>query len=794
MKRKTTISLTIAALLGMAGMIYAANHIFFTPVIGPFGDGPIGVAASPTDLFATQYCSGDLKTIDCLGNVTVLTTIPGIPFGQCAERYMSVAPFESVNAGFTPRDVFISQGSNIFQFRPPVGPLTPFTMLPACGLEHTGITFDHVGTFANKMIVTCENGAVWTVDGTGAFTLLASLPNAEELGGPNVAPLTFGTYAGQLLVTNDQDAIHAVRNDGFVTLNAFTFPAIPHGPEAVLVVPANPCTFSCSGGTLFQAIENGGQFGGMTGLYKYPPTDFIGLAGDIIVPSEFGEGTNRLHWNGSSYDSFFFDNIPGAQFEGANFVDCDIPSPTPTATATATFTPTPTSTATFTPTSTATFTPTSTATFTPTSTATFTPTSTATFTPTPTASFTPTPTATATATPTFTPCNALSSCTPPYPFTSGNPRTSIAFNESGVLRAFRVTTTPDGCTPVMLQMFYNDEHAMTLGVRQTQIKTCAGITVTGVYPVSPMTMHPADHVDNPMTGATEAQGGVDPSGRPMPPELFITDLDVNPNPLGGDWQYGGTGITPDQVFGTWKAAVETLDQTVTPNVITVTPDADPAVNNWNLDGVCPGPDCPDPVPTPTPANEGYGAECRWNISSLNLTPGHHYRFYFIVHDGDQNKTGGDSGQACVFLTMPGSSPTPSPTPTASPTPTPTATASPGTMLVGTKAFANKTVSVSFFNGTGVSQLLTGLSITWPQATNGNLTKITENGTTIYNTSTGGGSLTTSTFLPNTTTARTTAAGTCDTVVFTFQNNVNTNPANYTGSLTFNPFGTVTIFP
>ena len=349
-------------------------------------------------------------------------------------------------------------------------------------------------------------------------------------------------------------------------------------------------------------------------------------------------------------------------------------------------------------------------------------------------------------------------------------------------------------------MFYSDEHALTLGVRQTQTKTCAGITVNSVCTVSPMMFHPADHVDNPMTGCTEAQGGVDPSGRPMAPEVFITDLDTYPgntNPLAGDWQFGGPGTPPDQVFGTWKAAVSTFDTTVSPNVITVTPDSDPASNGWNLDGVppCPGPNCPDPVPTPTPANQGYGAECRWNISSLGLTPGHHYRLYFIVHDGDQNKTGGDSGQACVFLTMPGSSPPPSPTPTASPTATPTATpfALPAGIIVGDQTFSGKNVTVKVFNNTGVSQTLTGLSISWPQGTNGNLKTIKFNGTTIFS-STGVPSPLTIPPPPllGTTAQRTIAAGACGTVVFGFQNNVSTNLADYSGSLTFSPFGSVPI--
>jgi hypothetical protein len=197
------------------------------------------------------------------------------------------------------------------------------------------------------------------------------------------------------------------------------------------------------------------------------------------------------------------------------------------------------------------------------------------------------------------------------------------------------------------------------------------------------------------------------------------------------------------------------------------------------------------LPSPIPANEGYGAEARWNISSLNLTPGHHYRFYFIVHDGDQNKTGGDVGQDCVFLTMPGTPPPPT-TPTPTPTPTATPTATPGQITVGTKTLSGKNVAVSVFNDTGVSQVLTGLSISWPQGTNGNLKTVKLGGTTIYSTSTAS-PLNTSSLL-GTTAQRTIPANSCGTVTFGFTNNVSTNAALYTGSLTFSPFGSVTIFP
>ena len=380
MRRRTTISLTIAALLSLSGMVYAANHVLFSFIVGTFSAGPIGVAGSPDSLFATQFCDPQLLSIDCVtGLPTPVTTIPGFPSAQCLERYMSVAPAVSVNAGFAPRDVYITQGNEIFKFTPPAGPLVSFTSLPACGNDHTGITFDHVGTFGNKMITSCENGTIWTVDGVGTSSLVATLPINIENEGPAVAPSPgFGPFGGQVLTTNDNDAVNAIRNDGFVTLNAFVTGA-GSGPESVQVIPQTLCTF-CANGSFFQAVEAGG-FGSFPGLYEYFPIDFAGLGGDILIPCEGNSQIVRIHFNGSSYDMFFFDAIIGGLLEGSGFIDCNVPSPTPTPTPTATFTPMPTATATFTPTATATFTPTPTATFTPTPTATSTPTPTPTPTP-----------------------------------------------------------------------------------------------------------------------------------------------------------------------------------------------------------------------------------------------------------------------------------------------------------------------------------------------------------------------------------------------------------------------------
>jgi len=361
------------------------------------------VAAAPADLIASEYCSfpGGSTRIDkvsCQGDFETIALIPTPGGGGCEELYMTIAPSQAANAGFTPRDYFVTSGPNIWQIRLP-NPPTLFAVIPdsGCSPDHTGITFDHegaLGQFAFDMIVTCKfSGGVWAVDGAGTVNAVGNFHSGGQIGeieSPAVVPRTFGPFGGKIWVADEEypntsttmlGAIHAMDENGNVTLGVVEW----HGAEAVLVIPQTPCTF-CSGGELFQAITLNEQ--GPYGIYQYFPASFEGLGGNVLVPSEAASGTALVQFDGTNYVTSVFDLIPGATFEGASFADCDVPTPTPTSTPAATVTPT----ATFTPTSTATLTPT--ATFTPTATAT----ATATFTPTPTATatatFTPTPTPT----------------------------------------------------------------------------------------------------------------------------------------------------------------------------------------------------------------------------------------------------------------------------------------------------------------------------------------------------------------------------------------------------------------
>jgi len=213
-----------------------------------------------------------------------------------------------------------------------------------------------------------------------------------------------------------------------------------------------------------------------------------------------------------------------------------------------------------------------------------------------------------------------------------------------VLRAFAPAIATGSSDTI--KVWYNDEHALTLGVRQIVVKTRTG-TATTNFAIAKLPSNPGS-ATNPAVGSTGTSGdlaGTDPTGRPLYPVLYITDITNNPNDTSGDWQFGGAGIPPNAVFGTWKGAVVTVDKTKTPATRTVTPDADPSKNDWKLGTGS------DKVPTGL-TDEGYGAEARWNVSSLGLKPGHYYRLEFMVHDGDQNKSGGDAGEACNTVLMP----------------------------------------------------------------------------------------------------------------------------------------------
>ena len=232
-------------------------------------------------------------------------------------------------------------------------------------------------------------------------------------------------------------------------------------------------------------------------------------------------------------------------------------------------------------------------------------------------------------------------CVLGYPDNSSNPRSSAVFNENEVLSAF-------GRGAGQIRAWYTDEHAMTLGVRQVFTDNKGAPDVTTNYTIALMTGNPSSATGSPVAYGSTLMSGegavVDATGRPLFPALFVTDLTVSgAASRAGDWQKGGTALAPNALYGTWKGAVMKVNKNVTPAVTTITPDADPAKNHNNVGagGVNPPAGVQD---------LGYSTEVAWNIANIpGYDPTHTYRLQFMVHDGDQNKTGGDVGQACINI-------------------------------------------------------------------------------------------------------------------------------------------------
>jgi hypothetical protein len=230
----------------------------------------------------------------------------------------------------------------------------------------------------------------------------------------------------------------------------------------------------------------------------------------------------------------------------------------------------------------------------------------------------------------------IGECQLNYPDNSHLPRSAVVFNESEVLRGFSIVGT--GANPGVAA-WYSDEHALLLGIEPPN--------VTDMYPTpEPPAIYDAAtktaRAHNPEVGSLTA---TDSKGRPLFPSAWVTKI-TPPNQTGrqGDWQQqndNSKAQPPQDLFGTWKHATQTTD---------IGSQNDPPANNT----FGPGADTP-----PSGLKyEKFRTEVRWDLFSLKdqngqaITAHNAYRVEFMVHDGDQNKDGGDVGQACVNITIP----------------------------------------------------------------------------------------------------------------------------------------------
>ncbi len=142
---RTKIYLTIGGLLTLTGALYAlpGTPYFFTAF-----PQATGVAASPSNFYATAWCDKISMGSTASGIARRWGSIPN-GNSPCIEKYLRIAPVQSAAAGFTPKDVFITEGQYIYKYDFLSGTISPapFAQVGCPFSDHSSLTFDKVGTF-----------------------------------------------------------------------------------------------------------------------------------------------------------------------------------------------------------------------------------------------------------------------------------------------------------------------------------------------------------------------------------------------------------------------------------------------------------------------------------------------------------------------------------------------------------------------------------------------------------------------------------------------------------------------
>jgi hypothetical protein len=220
------------------------------------------------------------------------------------EPYITATPslsMPSAGCSFRRDDVYALQpGGRVGVIRVDgAGHGTRFADLPHGGLPN-GITFDQVGQFGHRLLVTEEFGpghaSVYAFDCRGhRTTVTRTAPRLE--GGISVAPSTFGAYGGMLIATNEYNGnLIAVSPSGQArVLAASGLPAGPDtGVESAGFVPAGGRSEAAY---VTDRYTRGNPHPGDDVILELPPAELSTArvrSGDLLVVTEGGALTDDV--------------------------------------------------------------------------------------------------------------------------------------------------------------------------------------------------------------------------------------------------------------------------------------------------------------------------------------------------------------------------------------------------------------------------------------------------------------------------------------------------------------------
>jgi hypothetical protein len=316
-KRLLGLLVGVTVAIGAAAVARAVGVVF--AVTGE----PAGIAASRSLLLVTTVDNTEIQQISAAGVASHFATLPA---PAAVQSHLAIAP-RLAQQNFGPGTVYATQGPRIYRIGAG-GVASLFATIPIRAPSTTplvtvaGITFDHVGTFGNRMLIsgaTDTEGQVWEITDAGVVTFVANIANAVFLQGPAVAPTGFGRFGGRVFVTDQTtDTIYAVARGNLVDV-ASSWPAA----SAASVIPTTTCGFRGGNNAFFLGIELP-----ESGIDAYPAGDFAGLGGQMLIASESGAGLGRLFANAGSPTGYttvaFPPDVRLGVAEQGTFVDCDV--------------------------------------------------------------------------------------------------------------------------------------------------------------------------------------------------------------------------------------------------------------------------------------------------------------------------------------------------------------------------------------------------------------------------------------------------------------------------------------
>jgi hypothetical protein len=316
--------LFIAATAAIGGIGNAATpSVFSTAIVHPNG-----IAVSQNGVLVTSQDSiSTIYQLNSSGAASTFATLSPAPPSCTVEVYLAISPGLG---GFTANNVFAVAGNVVYQIGAGGSPVSVFHDFSTNGVPcatHNGITFDTTGTFGNAIIVTFDNGSVWTLDSSGTATPLTTVPPGVTEGHA-VASMAFAPAPGMLIVTQeDAHTVYKISSAGVATVLTTAM----MDPESARSVPATLCTFGTTAGAYFTVDYVNGR------IISYPATDFTSLTNDVLFPLENfpqrGPGPGIMVMDKTSGALSTFDNnvVAGLQVthEGSSFCTTTSQQPPP---------------------------------------------------------------------------------------------------------------------------------------------------------------------------------------------------------------------------------------------------------------------------------------------------------------------------------------------------------------------------------------------------------------------------------------------------------------------------------